>query len=167
MFLGVTLLNRKWTNSPRWSSFAYYNVISFQWNYLTMFYLVTALFVLIFSTISSQGDSLRSPFDSGESISPYSSSSSSFLFPSSFVPRSTFVFPRSIFARRLSNIQGRNKLSNELLQLNKTCPKGFQPVRDNNEIDFKCECKKYHLQWPEDGLCYREYEQGPCPKGHR
>lgn len=132
---------------------------------LKMMCLIRLAFLLIPWTITIQASSLRSPFDSRES------SYSSFLFPRSYVPRSSlknsFVFPRSIFSRRLSVENGRNQLLNELIALNKTCPKGLQLVHDKNVGKSSCECKKYHLQWPEDGLCYKEYEQGPCPTGHR
>ena len=30
-----------------------------------------------------------------------------------------------------------------------------------------CSCEDYHLLWPEDSLCYREFSRGPCPTGHR
>ena len=132
---------------------------------LKMMCLIRLAFLLIPWTITIQASSLRSPFDSRES------SYSSFLFPRSYVPRSSlkksFVFPRSIFSRRLSIDNGGNRVLNELLALNKTCPKGLKLVHHKNERKSSCECKKYHLQWPEDGLCYKEYEQGPCPKGHR
>ncbi len=39
--------------------------------------------------------------------------------------------------------------------------------KDNKDGKLRCRCKKYHLYWPEDGICYREYKQGPCPEGHR
>ena len=116
--------------------------------------------------ISSDGRGLHSPFESGEIFNP---SPSAFLFPrSTFGSRqSKFIFPRSIFSRRLNVENRENKVKKELTQLNKTCPKGFELKRKPNGVSFDCECKKYHLKWPKDGLCYREYEQGPCPHGHR
>ena len=39
--------------------------------------------------------------------------------------------------------------------------------KDNKDGKLRCRCKKYHLYWPDDGICYREYKQGPCPEGHR
>eukprot|EP00090_Calanus_glacialis_P000030 TRINITY_DN10028_c0_g1_i1.p1 TRINITY_DN10028_c0_g1~~TRINITY_DN10028_c0_g1_i1.p1 ORF type:complete len:456 (+),score=54.49 TRINITY_DN10028_c0_g1_i1:139-1506(+) len=35
-----------------------------------------------------------------------------------------------------------------------------------NEVD-NCVCEKYHLFWPSDKRCYREFTRGPCPQGHR
>lgn len=134
-----------------------------------MSFLVMATFLLLLgiSISTIEGTSLHSPFDSGETSYP---SFSSFLFPRASVPRRTtsFAFPRSRFARRLS-IENRSKsnAANEILQVNKTCPTGFDLIREENGLSFHCECKKYHLKWHEDGLCYREYEQGPCPPGHR
>ena len=49
----------------------------------------------------------------------------------------------------------------------KTCPPGYELLYDRSVRKYECQCKKYHLYWPEDGLCYREYHQGPCPEGHR
>lgn len=31
----------------------------------------------------------------------------------------------------------------------------------------ECNCRAYHLYWPQDGLCYRELTQGPCPTGFK
>lgn len=57
---------------------------------------------------------------------------------------------------------------NDLLLLShKQCPTGYELHYDRNVRKYECLCKKYHLYWPEDGLCYREYQQGPCPEGHR
>ena len=136
---------------------------------LKMSFLVMATILLLLgiSISTIEGTSLHSPYDSGEASYP---SFSSFLFPRASVPRRTtsFAFPRSRFARRLS-IENRSKsnAANEVLQVNKTCPTGFDLIREENGLNFHCECKKYHLKWQEDGLCYREYEQGPCPPGHR
>ena len=126
--------------------------------------LAVTRFWLICCTISCHGHGLYSPFESGEESYPFPSS---FLLPNSFAPRSSFVFPRSIFARRISIKGGRIKSGNEISQSNKTCAEGSELRRDVNGINFVCECKKYHLKWIQDGLCYREYEQGPCPHGHR
>ncbi len=49
----------------------------------------------------------------------------------------------------------------------KRCPSGYDLHFDKRVRKYECRCKKYHLYWPEDGLCYREYQQGPCPDGHR
>ena len=129
-----------------------------------MLILAATQFWLICCTICCHGHGLYSPFESGEVSYP---SPSSFLFPNAFGTRSSFVFPRSIFARRISIKSGGNKSVNEISQSKKTCPEGSELRRDANGANFICECKKYHLKWKEDGLCYREYEQGPCPHGHR
>ena len=50
---------------------------------------------------------------------------------------------------------------------NKNCPSGYELQHDRNTNKYECTCKKYHLYWPSDGLCYREFQQGPCPEGHR
>jgi len=123
-------------------------------------------FWLTIVIVSTESRGLHSPFESGEI---YYSSPSAFLFPgSTFGSRqSKFIFPRSIFSRRLNVENRENIISNEISQVNKTCPKGSEIKRSENSFGFDCECKKYHLKWPEDGLCYREYEQGPCPHGHR
>ena len=49
----------------------------------------------------------------------------------------------------------------------KTCPPGYELTFDRVLRKYDCKCKDYFLYWPEDGLCYREYQQGPCPEGHR
>ena len=49
----------------------------------------------------------------------------------------------------------------------KTCPEGYELVKDKDTGEYDCQCKKYHLYWPIDGACYREFAQGPCPTGHR
>ena len=49
----------------------------------------------------------------------------------------------------------------------KTCPEGYELIKVTEGGAYDCKCKKYHLFWPEDGKCYREYTQGPCPTGHR
>ena len=49
----------------------------------------------------------------------------------------------------------------------KNCPPGYELQHDRNTNKYECTCKKYHLYWPLDGLCYREFQQGPCPEGHR
>ena len=129
--------------------------------------LLTAFqFWFILLVVPSDGRGLHSPFESGEI---FYSSPSAFLFPrSTFGSRqSKFIFPRSIFSRKLNVENRENKIINEISQVNKTCPKGFELKRSENGVSFDCECKKYHLKWPEDGLCYREYEQGPCAHGHR
>ena len=54
-----------------------------------------------------------------------------------------------------------------LLNSGKQCPPGYELRYDRGVRKYECVCKKYHLCWPEDGLCYREYQQGPCPEGHR
>ena len=54
-----------------------------------------------------------------------------------------------------------------LLQNDKQCPPGYELHYDRGVRKYECVCKKYFLYWPEDGLCYREYQQGPCPEGHR
>ena len=126
--------------------------------------LAVTRFWLICCTISCHGHGLYSPFESGEESYPFPSS---FLFPNSFAPRSSFVFPRSIFARRISIKSSGNNAANQISQVNKTCPEGSELKRDSSKAKFLCECKKYHLKWPQDGLCYREYEKGPCPNGHR
>ena len=57
---------------------------------------------------------------------------------------------------------------NDLFLLShKQCPTGYELHYDRSVRKYECLCKKYHLYWPEDGLCYREYQQGPCPEGHR
>lgn len=53
----------------------------------------------------------------------------------------------------------------EVTPLVKTCPEGHELVKSSSGYD--CKCKKYYLFWPENGLCYREYQQGPCPSGYR
>ena len=55
----------------------------------------------------------------------------------------------------------------EITPLVKTCPEGYTLVKLEEGSKYECKCKKYHLFWPQDGLCYREYQQGPCPSGHR
>lgn len=49
----------------------------------------------------------------------------------------------------------------------KSCPEGYElsinPVSGKSE----CNCRAYHLYWPQDGLCYRELTQGPCPTGFK
>eukprot|EP00095_Tigriopus_kingsejongensis_P003671 maker-scaffold11_size778918-snap-gene-5.21 protein:Tk03671 transcript:maker-scaffold11_size778918-snap-gene-5.21-mRNA-1 annotation:"hypothetical protein DAPPUDRAFT_324689" len=49
----------------------------------------------------------------------------------------------------------------------KTCPEGYELYYDRSARKYECVCQKYHIYWPEDGICYREYYQGPCPEGHR
>jgi len=49
----------------------------------------------------------------------------------------------------------------------KQCPRGYELRFDRPARKYECRCKKYHLYWPGDGLCYREYHRGPCPEGHR
>ena len=131
-----------------------------------MMFLMAFQFWLTIVIVSTESRGLHSPFESGEI---YYSSPSAFLFPgSTFGSRqSKFIFPRSIFSRRLNVENRENIISNEISQVNKTCPKGSELKRSEKSLKFDCECKKYHLKWPEDGLCYREYEQGPCPHGHR
>lgn len=53
------------------------------------------------------------------------------------------------------------------VDLVKRCPLGHEAAFDRQARKYECKCKKYHLFWPQDGLCYREYQQGPCPAGHR
>ena len=55
----------------------------------------------------------------------------------------------------------------EELGFHKTCPAGYELQLDRKSNQYECTCKKYHLYWPPDGLCYREFQQGPCPDGHR
>ena len=54
-----------------------------------------------------------------------------------------------------------------MLRRHKQCPRGYDLHYDRAVRKYDCRCKKYHLYWPDDGLCYREYQQGPCPEGHR
>ena len=54
-----------------------------------------------------------------------------------------------------------------LLGTNKRCPRGYEVRYDKRARKYECRCKRYHLYWPGDGLCYREYHRGPCPEGHR
>lgn len=54
-----------------------------------------------------------------------------------------------------------------VVALVKTCPTGHETYRDKVDGQLHCRCKKFHLHWPEDGFCYREYDRGPCPEGHR
>ena len=49
----------------------------------------------------------------------------------------------------------------------KQCPLGYELHYDQRFRKYGCQCKKYHLYWPQDGNCYREYQQGPCQEGHR
>ena len=53
------------------------------------------------------------------------------------------------------------------LGFHKNCPTGYELQHDRRTNKYECTCKKYHLYWPLDGLCYREFQQGPCPEGHR
>ena len=59
--------------------------------------------------------------------------------------------------------KGRNSLINPYKQ----CPLGYELHFSRDVGKYECRCKKYHVYWPEDGLCYREYQRGPCPEGHR
>lgn len=67
---------------------------------------------------------------------------------------------------RSSNV-GINEGVNSLVNRHKSCPEGYELGKDKKDGRLRCRCKKYHLYWPDDGICYREYEQGPCPEGHR
>ena len=58
-------------------------------------------------------------------------------------------------------------VENPILGFHKTCPAGYELHLERKTNKFECRCKKYHLYWPQDGLCYREFQQGPCPDGHR
>ncbi|KAB7504303.1 hypothetical protein Anas_08939 [Armadillidium nasatum] len=42
----------------------------------------------------------------------------------------------------------------------KPCPEGFKAVSIGGKQD--CVCDDYHVYWPDTGLCYLEYTQGPC-----
>ena len=53
------------------------------------------------------------------------------------------------------------------LGFHKNCPQGYELQHDRTTNLYECTCKKYHLYWPDDGLCYREFQQGPCQEGHR
>lgn len=59
------------------------------------------------------------------------------------------------------------KTGDEQVGFHKNCPTGYELQHDRNTNKYECTCKKYHLYWPLDGLCYREFQQGPCPEGHR
>ena len=60
-----------------------------------------------------------------------------------------------------------SEIVGEELGFHKTCPAGYELQLDRKTNQYECTCKKYHLYWPPDGLCYREFQQGPCPDGHR
>ena len=42
----------------------------------------------------------------------------------------------------------------------KPCPEGFKAISVGGKQD--CVCDDYHVYWPETGLCYQEFTQGPC-----
>ncbi|XP_040569721.1 uncharacterized protein [Lepeophtheirus salmonis] len=73
-------------------------------------------------------------------------------------------FPRQQAFRLL-----RRRIRNH--QHTKLCPQGYElrasPRRAGVGNKFECRCKRYHLYWPQDGLCYRENSRGPCEEGHR
>ena len=68
------------------------------------------------------------------------------------------------YARRANEIR---PSPSSALNPYKTCPSGYELRYDRRAGKYECACLKYHLYWPGDGLCYREYQQGPCPEGHR
>jgi len=49
----------------------------------------------------------------------------------------------------------------EEAELNIEADTSLENIVDN------CVCEKYHLLWPSDKKCYREFTRGPCPEGHR
>lgn len=71
------------------------------------------------------------------------------------------------FFNQFYNVNGFAFPKTEELGFHKTCPTGYELHVDKATNKLECRCKKYHLYWPDDGLCYREFQQGPCPEGHR
>ncbi|XP_054265467.1 multiple epidermal growth factor-like domains protein 6 [Macrosteles quadrilineatus] len=53
------------------------------------------------------------------------------------------------------------------------CPPGHHFVMSEDESDVftdfvhaKCQCKRGHVRWDKDGVCYRPYTRGPCSQGN-
>ncbi len=46
-------------------------------------------------------------------------------------------------------------------------PEGGVSGPGTGEGVANCSCQDYHLLWPKDNLCYKEFSRGPCPEGHR
>lgn len=73
-----------------------------------------------------------------------------------------FLVATAIVMQMSSEVEGRIPR-----QFYKKCPRGFQLVFDRQSRKLSCDCKQNHLYWPENGICYEEFTQGPCSAGNR